>query len=180
MPWWLICYVGAVITAMAIATVQNLYCLDASAWAAWVQAIGSMLALGAGLLYIRYQAGMSHRAQRNAVIGLLDVAILSFKGREFAHMTTEQKYGHYETMNMNPVIYARDKLFDIQPSELRSPATVMALADAIESLSQLIALQRTETQNPQVNEARMSITTDFVDGNLTVVTESRDKIASDR
>ncbi|TSP10648.1 hypothetical protein [Cupriavidus campinensis] len=45
MSWWLICYVGAVSTALVIATVQNLLSLDASAWASWVQAVGSIGAI---------------------------------------------------------------------------------------------------------------------------------------
>lgn len=62
MPWWLICYVSAVVAAMVIATVQSVFCLDAAAWASWVQAIGSIAAIGAtGWLFLAQRASEQKR-----------------------------------------------------------------------------------------------------------------------
>lgn len=63
MHWWLVSYVGIVITGMVIATVQNFFCLDASGWASWVQAIGSIGAIaGAYALAVRQERIQSDRA----------------------------------------------------------------------------------------------------------------------
>ncbi len=56
MYWWLMSYVGIVVTVMVIVTVQNVFCLDAAAWASWVQAIGSIGAIvGAFIILNRQQ-----------------------------------------------------------------------------------------------------------------------------
>lgn len=55
MPWWLICYAGAVIAAMVVATVQTVFSLDAAAWASWVQAIGSIGAIVGAFILGRWQ-----------------------------------------------------------------------------------------------------------------------------
>ncbi|QYY30274.1 hypothetical protein K2O51_23165 [Cupriavidus pinatubonensis] len=61
MSFWLIGYVAIVGIAMAIATAQSIFCLDASAWASWVQAIGSIVGIGIAI-YVPW------RQQQNQIV----------------------------------------------------------------------------------------------------------------
>ncbi|WP_454763317.1 hypothetical protein [Cupriavidus campinensis] len=67
MSYWLIGYAVAVAVWMIIATVQSVFCLDASAWASWVQAIGSVVALAIAI-YVPWRQGKNSEelAQREA------------------------------------------------------------------------------------------------------------------
>lgn len=67
-------YVGVIVTIGTIFIVQNVWDLGKSDWAAWVQAIGSILAIVGAWLGIRYQLERVTKQRRDAIIAIAGAA----------------------------------------------------------------------------------------------------------
>lgn len=84
MPWWLICYVSAVFAVMVIATVQSVFCLDAGAWASWVQAFGSIGAILGAFWVASTQSRSGREEKQLAILAVAHAAVV--EARRFRAM----------------------------------------------------------------------------------------------
>ncbi|MDW3684862.1 hypothetical protein RA280_24540 [Cupriavidus sp. CV2] len=109
-------------------------CYDPSLMASWVQAVGSIAAIGAGVLFIQYQSELARIKRRKALVAMLEVAIdtLAKKGG----IPDDNLEAGMQMVNINPhrLTYIRGALAAIPLHDLESAEHVRLVEDAIEIL----------------------------------------------
>ncbi|MBB1630258.1 hypothetical protein [Cupriavidus sp. UME77] len=112
--------------------------------AAWVQAVGSIGAIGAGAWFIHYQAGLAKRARRSAIVAMLDLALDAVGGDQPIPEDFEGAFAQFATLNHQRVKYAYEKLCAIPLHEIDSIEIIRAVGDTVEILRAVLARQEPE------------------------------------
>jgi hypothetical protein len=141
---WLVGYVFIVIIVMTITVVQSIFSLDSGEWASWVQAIGSIIAIGAGAFFIHYQASIGKRARRKAITAMFDLALDSLGGDQPIPEAFDDAFAYFANLNHQRVRYAYEKLCAIPLHEIDSVEIIRAVGDGVEILRAVLARQEPE------------------------------------
>ncbi|MGO4764910.1 hypothetical protein AB4120_20480 [Cupriavidus sp. 2KB_3] len=102
--------------------------------ASWVQAVGSIAAIGAGAWFIQYQSELARIKRRKALLAILDVAIDTL-AKEKSIPEDDLLAGiQMVNINLHRTAYIRGALSAIPLHDLESAEHVALVEDAIEIL----------------------------------------------
>ena len=107
--------------------------------AAWVQAIGAILAIGAGILLLHYQATLQRRNRLRAVCALVEMAVTVVTRRLEVPEEFGDAFDFFVMLNTEEIRFAYNSLCAIPLHEIDSASAVLQVGAAIEIMRRILA-----------------------------------------
>ncbi|WP_157211519.1 hypothetical protein [Pandoraea sp. B-6] len=100
----------------------------------WVQALGSIAAIGAGAYFIHYQAFLARKNRRRAVLAIVELAVRAVT--QFGEIDADDAaaLAQFQTLNDHRIQYAYRSLCAIPLHDIDSTKVIMLIDEAIEIL----------------------------------------------
>ncbi|CAE6899560.1 hypothetical protein [Paraburkholderia domus] len=128
------CLITLAVAAMAI----HVWQWNAQTVAAWVQAVGSIVAIFSGALLLRYQANLQRRNRLKAVQAIIEMAVRSVTRRLEGPDEFHDMFEHFVTLNREEIVFAYKALCNVPLHEIDSSKAVVHIGAAIESLRRIL------------------------------------------
>jgi hypothetical protein len=107
--------------------------------AAWVQAVGSIIAILSGIVLLHYQASIQRRNRMRGVHAIVKMSVGAVTRQQQAPEGFDEEFDFFVTMNAEEVRFAYDALCDIPLHEIESEEAVHHIGTAIESVRRILA-----------------------------------------
>ncbi|TCW63412.1 MULTISPECIES: hypothetical protein [Burkholderia] len=112
---------------------------SSSDWAAWVQAFGTIAAIGASAWLLHYQAGLQRRSRLRAIQAVVELAVQSVTQRLEVPEGFEQ-FDLFASLDLQKVRFAFDALCKIPLHEVDSADAVRQVSAAIEAMRKIAGM----------------------------------------
>lgn len=107
--------------------------------AAWVQAVGSIIAIFSGALLLHYQAKIQRQNRIRGVCAIVEMAVSAVTRLEHVPEKFEEAFDFFVTANAEEVLFAYNALCNIPLHEMESAEGVQQISAAIESVRRILA-----------------------------------------
>ncbi|WP_028223220.1 hypothetical protein [Paraburkholderia oxyphila] len=112
---------------------------SSSDWAAWVQAFGTIIAIGASAWLLHYQAGLQRRTRLRAIHAVVELALQSVSQALEVPEGFEQ-FSLFASLDLQKVRFAFDSLCKIPLHEVDSADAVRRVSAAIEAMRKIAGM----------------------------------------
>ncbi|WP_454752092.1 hypothetical protein [Cupriavidus necator] len=147
---------GVLLVAAYGATSGGTVPYDRNAMASWVQAIGSIAAIGAGAWFVQFQARLQRRAKLQAVLAIVDTCLKAMLPKQVVPQDDNAAYNVYSGLNPNPIAYAYENLKAFPLHEIPSSEAIVAVSEAVEAFRELAVQQQAERQAAAITPTRIT------------------------
>jgi hypothetical protein len=132
-------FLGMLVTAFCL-WVPN----SSAEWAAWAQAIGTIVAIGASAWLLHYQAGLQRRSRLRAIHAIVEMTVQAVTRRLEVPEGFEDAFNFFASLNVQEVRFAFDALCKIPLHEIDSADAVVQVGAAIEATRRIVAKLESE------------------------------------
>ncbi|RSK77892.1 hypothetical protein EJ774_21295 [Pandoraea apista] len=131
-------FFGGVAVGVLVAAFWRFPPRSSGDWAAWVQAVGSLAALFAGVVLLHYQAGVQLRHRRSCAAAAIGVGISALEAVIHAPEGYEEAFDHFLTDFSARMRYALDIVKAFPTSEIDSAEAIVQLSFAVEIMERVV------------------------------------------
>ncbi|QDH59455.1 hypothetical protein [Pandoraea pnomenusa] len=111
---------------------------SSSDWASWVQAVGSVAALFAGVLLLHYQAGVQRRQKRSCAAATIGVGISAIEAFISPPEGYEEAFAHFATDFSPRMLYALKLMKEFPTSDIDSSEAIVHFSYAVEVMQRVV------------------------------------------
>ncbi|WP_175867544.1 hypothetical protein [Burkholderia contaminans] len=132
-------FAGALLLGVAATAFGRWTPNSSSDWAAWVQAFGTIAAIGASAWLLHYQAGLQRRSRLRAIHAIAELAFRSVTRDREAPGEYDEAFVFFVTLDAQRARFAFEALSKIPLHEIDSADAVLHVGAATEAMRRIVA-----------------------------------------
>jgi len=150
---------------------------NSTEWAAWVQAIGAIVAVFSGAFLIRYQGKLQRIQKRQSAIAILGLAIESVEAYGEVPDDYEEAFLYYITLNLHRIEYAYDQMRQFPLSEIDSVTAMVHFSRAVDIMREFIGKHGNHPQNAPMHIVKEVVAASYK-GDIHKLKQARELMAA--